>query len=444
MNVIIVPDLDKGGMDGADATAKVLHGVAKSVRIARLPGEVVESKGKDVRDILREQGENAVRKAIKDAKAGQADGKPELPRFTQLLTSTDLLRLDVKLHYLVNGIMVAKQPMILGGRSKTLKTCIAVDLALSLGSGTPFLNHFLAEEIAVGFWSGESGAATIRETALRIAKAKRIKLRNCNVYWSFDIPKLSRLDHLDHLAATIDRHKLGVVVVDPLYLSLMTGDTAGGASNIYAMGATLEPLSKLAQDNGATLVLLHHFRKTGQSNDSEPAGLDELAQSGAAEWARQWILLQRRAPYQADGNHELWMRCGGSAGHASLWALDIYEGILDPDALEGRRWCVELKGVADARAEAKQHREKQKAAEMERTEQKHRELVMDALGKFPEGETARALRPLTHLNQGNVDRALAGLEERGQIELCDVEKRGTKHPGYRRKRMSVQRVQLIE
>ena len=45
--------------------------------------------------------------------------------------------------------------------------------------------------------------------------------------------------------------------------------------------------------------------------------------SGIGEWARQWLLLQRRCPYQSDGNHELWMRCGGSAGHAGLYAVDI-------------------------------------------------------------------------------------------------------------------------
>ena len=64
--------------------------------------------------------------------------------------------------------------MIVGGRSKTLKTSIVCDLVVSLGSGTPFLGRFDARQVAVGFWSGESGAATIRDTARRCAKARAL------------------------------------------------------------------------------------------------------------------------------------------------------------------------------------------------------------------------------------------------------------------------------
>ena len=101
------------------------------------------------------------------------------------------------------------------------------------------------------------------------------------------------------------------------------------------MGAALQPLTKLAQETGATLIVLHHFRKGGQPNEDEPAGLEELTMSGASEWARQWILLQRRAAYQSDGRHLLWMRAGGSMGHGSLWGVTLDEGLLDPDTFTG-------------------------------------------------------------------------------------------------------------
>lgn len=69
-SVIIVPDLDKTGIESAQITAGRLYGIAKSVRIARLPGEVVAKDGDGVREILAQSdGESLVRQALEDAQA---------------------------------------------------------------------------------------------------------------------------------------------------------------------------------------------------------------------------------------------------------------------------------------------------------------------------------------------------------------------------------------
>jgi hypothetical protein len=69
VDVVVVHDLDTVGHKGAMSTGGVLHGIARSVKIARLPGEIVSSGGKDVRDILHclELGADAVHNAIKSA-----------------------------------------------------------------------------------------------------------------------------------------------------------------------------------------------------------------------------------------------------------------------------------------------------------------------------------------------------------------------------------------
>ena len=50
--IILIPDRDRAGEEGSAFTARVLRGVAKSVRITVLPTEFKESDGEDVRDIL--------------------------------------------------------------------------------------------------------------------------------------------------------------------------------------------------------------------------------------------------------------------------------------------------------------------------------------------------------------------------------------------------------
>ena len=69
VNVVIVPDLDQPGQRGAQRTGGRLVGIAASVLVVRLPGEIRETNGDDVRDILRRpDGERLVRDAIDNAK----------------------------------------------------------------------------------------------------------------------------------------------------------------------------------------------------------------------------------------------------------------------------------------------------------------------------------------------------------------------------------------
>src|SRR6266851_1876979 len=73
VEIILVPDRDRAGEDGSHFSARVLRGVAKSVRIAVLPAEFKETGGEDVRDVLRQAtGRELVLQAITDAR--QPDG----------------------------------------------------------------------------------------------------------------------------------------------------------------------------------------------------------------------------------------------------------------------------------------------------------------------------------------------------------------------------------
>jgi hypothetical protein len=197
------------------------------------------------------------------------------------------------------------------------------------------------------------------------------------------------------------------------------------------MGAMLQGLTKLGQDTGCTVVLLHHFRKGGQPDEENPAGLEELSQSGVAEWARQWLLLQRRIAYQADGVHNLWMRCGGSAGHSSLWGVTIDEGIIDPETFEGRKWEVTTSPAADARAEAQRDREQRKAAEQEQREGEHRDRLLVVLRQAHEGDTAKALREAAGLNTPNFHKAVSALIQEGRAARCKVVKNKREEDGFK-------------
>jgi hypothetical protein len=363
------------------------------------------------------------------------DEKPEAekPRFCNVVDSAALLAMDLRSSFAVKRVLVSGQPCVVGGRSKTLKTSITADMVISLGTGTPFLGEFETQRQRVLFMSSESGVSAIRETAVRIAKAKQVQLADASILWGFSVPQLSRHDHLQALADLIAERSLDVIVVDPLYLALLTPELANAAGNLFAMGAALGPLSEIGQQTGATIVVLHHFRKSGMVDQDEPAGLDELAQAGVAEWARQWVLLQRRQPYQADGEHKLWMRCGGSAGHAGLYAVDVVEGIYDPDQADSRRWDVDVRSTTDAREEINREKESRKAREQERREQDDRRKVTEAMRRISDGDTITGISKLAGLAKDRTALAIRCLLGDGLAEMIDIKKHTRTEQGYRLK-----------
>ena len=114
------------------------------------------------------------------------------------ITSAELERTELDIDYLVEGFIVRGQPCIVAGAKKTLKTNILIDLVLSLAQAGLFLGKFrVLRSIRVALLSGESGRATIAETARRIARSKSWGLADFgDAIWGFDLPRLGETGDL--------------------------------------------------------------------------------------------------------------------------------------------------------------------------------------------------------------------------------------------------------
>jgi replicative DNA helicase len=283
------------------------------------------------------------------------------------MTSAEFLQQDYRLSWYVQHILVAGQPCVLGGPKKSLKTNILIDLALSLGSATPFLGKFkVYNRVRTAFISGESGGGTIRETALRIAASKGIELADADVLWDLRLPRLGNDAELAELVRGIKAKGVKVLIIDPLYLSLLPEAGGADAANLYQMGPLLCRVGKACLDAGVTPILAHHAKKN-RLNNYDPLDLDDLAFSGIAEYSRQWLLVNRASSYDADKPHRLHLVAGGSVGHGGLWTLSIDEGKLDEN-FQGRVWNVEVLTASESRdnkavQQAMKEREKEVADE---------------------------------------------------------------------------------
>lgn len=339
------------------------------------------------------------------------------------ISSKVLFETDYPLDYLIDGLFVRGQPGGLFGGKKSLKTTVMIDLALSLSIGGRFLNRFQVNQaVRVGVMSGESGAATIKETAIRQATSRgRVLSDFAGVYWGFELPTLGNLKHLEALKRFITGYEIEVLMIDPMYLCMPIGDAA---SNLFAVGALLKGLTELGQETGCTLLLCHHTRK-GKVDPFSPPELEDIAWAGFQEWVRQWFLVGRREGYDPEqgGSHKLWLNVGGSAGHSGLWAVNIDEGTRqDPS---GRRWDVEVLKASEARGDAieqqQQQRDANKDAKATAKMTADRNRVTKGLKVKPDGDTRRSLRERIGMTNERLTLVLENLIESGDVVTCDVQ-----------------------
>jgi AAA domain len=181
------------------------------------------------------------------------------------------------------GLWPADAYGVLAAQEKAGKTWAALDLAVSVACGRPWLDHFACPNPGtVLVFLGEGGErATVRRIEA-IAAAKGVepdqlaeRLRLC-----FRVPRLAAPGAGGELAAIqaeLAEHSAALVVLDPLYLA------AAGASgsNLSDMGAVLQAIQGVCQHAGCALLVVTHWNKTGDGS-----GADRISGAGPAAWAR--------------------------------------------------------------------------------------------------------------------------------------------------------------
>jgi hypothetical protein len=373
---------------------------------------------------LEEHVERAV-VAIAPAENKEGAGRIEYRR----ITCGELDAGDYNLEYLIDNVLVAGQPCIVAGGKKCLKTSIIIDLGITLAMGGCFLGRLRANRACrVGIMTGESGLATIQETARRIARAAGWRLADIGgLVFSDELPQFGSPDHEDALRRFIEGDELEVVVIDPAYLCIPEIDHA----NLFQVGERLRGMSKVCADAGCAMVLAHHTRKT-KIDPFSPPELEDIAWSGFQEFARQWLLVGRREQYEpGSGEHRLWLSCGGSAGHSALWAVDIAEGTRETPG--GRYWRVDVMRADEARGAEEERKETQKEAKRQRKLDADVKRVVDVVAKYKDGETAYAIRTRAGMSGTGFNSAIAAALDRGHVTVCEIFKPNRKLPyeGYK-------------
>lgn len=326
---------------------------------------------------------------------------------------------DSQATFLVEGILVEGEPAAIGAARKSLKTSFAWDMAISLATGRPFLGRFrVLEPRRVLYLSGEGSRPFIRSVMQRVCLFKGLTPADLGGLRLGS--RFARLDNPSDLAAIrqeCEASEATVLFIDPLYLA-MSGNDAG---NVFSQGERFHAIAEMCESSGITMVLVHHTtRRREHESPGKAPELVDLSWAGLSEFASQWIMVGRREPYDpsSPGSHRMVLEVGGRQGQSGAWAVDVEEGDLE----HGRQWDVLVQPMSDARtAEQERTEQARETKHQERVEQDQRKICQVML-KYPEGETAKAIRLTAGLNSARFGEALSRMIENGYVVSCEIPK----------------------
>lgn len=178
---------------------------------------------------------------------------------------------------LIDGLWPEGALGFLAGPPKQGKTWIAIQMALAVSQGLPFVGHWNVPEAApVLYVALEGHRAAIRDRIAVIARGMGLdperELPGLHLWYRPPGINLSDRRWADALVQYARGLGCRLVILDVLRRAARVRESGEGAQDFAELAANLAPL----QDDGCAVAILHHFRK-GDA-DSTP---DRMSGSGS-------------------------------------------------------------------------------------------------------------------------------------------------------------------
>jgi hypothetical protein len=171
--------------------------------------------------------------------------------------------------WLIERLWTHQAVGIIGGSPKSGKTWLALEMAVSVASGSSCFATFpVFSPGPVLLYAAEDSAATLRGRVETLARLHKVNFERLDVHIiTVDSLRLDRPDHQDRLESTLHVYKPALLLLDPLVRVHAIDENVAGQ-----VAALLGYLRSLQRKTGAAIVVVHHVRKnvspTGAAGNS--------------------------------------------------------------------------------------------------------------------------------------------------------------------------------
>ncbi len=180
---------------------------------------------------------------------------------------------------LVHGFLHKGCKVAVGGGSKTQKTWLLMDLALSVSHNEPWLSMKTHrtdqdQESKVAYVNLELPEWSFQKRIIAIAEEKQIKLTAGRLLvWNLRGHSSAYASFIHEITESLRQQSLSLIIIDPIYKLYGNADE-NSARDISGL---LNEFERLAQDTGAAIAFAAHFSK---GNQAAKESIDRMSGSG--------------------------------------------------------------------------------------------------------------------------------------------------------------------
>lgn len=189
--------------------------------------------------------------------------------------------------WLVRSLWPLAAVGLLAGPPKVTKTWLALDMAISIASGTPCLGRFdVSKPGPVLLYLAEDSLASVRVRVEGICRHRGLDLAQADLHFiTTPALRLDRDDHKQRLFATVELIRPRLLLLDPLVRIHACDENDAGA-----VSALLATLRQLQRAHDVAILLVHHTRKNGRG----PQGYALRGSGDLYAWGDAYAYLTRR------------------------------------------------------------------------------------------------------------------------------------------------------